>query len=97
MMRGEHGEYQRQYHTLGNVARRFSNPDVEAMAKLHAGDAGGRQRGKYPAQHAATLVSANCSRQQVGTCVCVCVNHYKNMLNMILHAVAEKAMLCRIL
>ncbi|MCJ8728425.1 hypothetical protein PDJAM_G00004200 [Pangasius djambal] len=63
MMRGEHGEYQRQYHTLGNAARRFSNPDVEAMAKLHAGDAE-RQRGKYPPQHAATLVSANCSRQQ---------------------------------
>ncbi|MCI4374289.1 hypothetical protein PGIGA_G00004430 [Pangasianodon gigas] len=63
MMRGDHGEYQRQYHTLGNAARRFSNPDVEAMAKLHAGDAE-RQRGKYPPQHAATLVSANCSRQQ---------------------------------
>ncbi|XP_053532239.1 SRC kinase signaling inhibitor 1 isoform X2 [Ictalurus punctatus] len=63
MLRGEHGEYQRQYHTLGNAARRFSNPDVEAMAKLHAGDAE-RQRGKYPPQHAATLVSANCSRQQ---------------------------------
>ncbi|XP_053349511.1 SRC kinase signaling inhibitor 1 isoform X1 [Clarias gariepinus] len=63
MMRGEHGEYQRQYHTLGNAARRFSNPDVEAMAKMHAADAE-RQRGKYPPQHAATLVSANCSRQQ---------------------------------
>ncbi|KAI5624181.1 SRC kinase signaling inhibitor 1 isoform X2, partial [Silurus asotus] len=63
MMRGDHGEYQRQYHTLGNSARRFSNPDVEAMAKLHAGDTE-RQRGKYPPQHAATLVSANCSRQQ---------------------------------
>ncbi|KAK2855408.1 hypothetical protein Q7C36_007277 [Tachysurus vachellii] len=63
MMRGEHGEYQRQYHTLGNTARRFSNPDVEAMAKIHAADAE-RQRGKYPPQHAATLVSANCSRQQ---------------------------------
>ncbi|XP_046702531.1 SRC kinase signaling inhibitor 1 isoform X3 [Silurus meridionalis] len=63
MIRGDHGEYQRQYHTLGNSARRFSNPDVEAMAKLHAGDTE-RQRGKYPPQHAATLVSANCSRQQ---------------------------------
>ncbi|XP_047667231.1 SRC kinase signaling inhibitor 1 isoform X4 [Tachysurus fulvidraco] len=63
MIRGEHGEYQRQYHTLGNAARRFSNPDVEAMAKIHAADAE-RQRGKYPPQHAATLVSANCSRQQ---------------------------------
>lgn len=71
MIRGEHGEYQRQYHTLGNAARRFSNPDVEAMAKLHAGDAE-RQRGKLPPQHAATLVSANCSRQQV--CICVCVH-----------------------
>ncbi|TSL82546.1 SRC kinase signaling inhibitor 1 [Bagarius yarrelli] len=66
MMQGEHGEYQRQYHTLGNAARRFSNPDVEAMAKLHAGDVE-RQRGKYPPQHAATLVSANCSRQQART------------------------------
>ncbi|XP_046702534.1 SRC kinase signaling inhibitor 1 isoform X6 [Silurus meridionalis] len=66
MIRGDHGEYQRQYHTLGNSARRFSNPDVEAMAKLHAGDTE-RQRGKYPPQHAATLVSANCSRQQART------------------------------
>lgn len=70
MMRGEHGEYQRQYHTLANAAsRRFSNPDVEAMAKLHAGEAE-RQRGKYPPQHAATLVSANCSRQQVCAYMC---------------------------
>ncbi|XP_062848777.1 SRC kinase signaling inhibitor 1 isoform X3 [Trichomycterus rosablanca] len=63
MMRGEHGEYQRQYHTLGNTARRYSNPDVEVLTKHHVGDAE-RQRGKYPPQHAATLVSANCSRQQ---------------------------------
>lgn len=90
-MRGEHGEYQRQYHTLGNAARRFSNPDVEAMAKIHAADAE-RQRGKYPPQHAATLVSANCSRQQV-MYLYVCVRCHENMLNMTWHAVPEKEVL----
>ncbi|XP_017556236.1 SRC kinase signaling inhibitor 1 isoform X1 [Pygocentrus nattereri] len=63
MLRGDHADYQRQYHTLGSTPRRFSNPDMEALAKLHKGEAE-RQRGKYPPQHAATLVNTNCSRQQ---------------------------------
>ncbi|XP_066538756.1 SRC kinase signaling inhibitor 1 isoform X2 [Hoplias malabaricus] len=63
MLRGEHADYQRQYHTLGSTPRRFSNPDMEALAKLHKSEAE-RQRGKYPPQHAATLVNTNCSRQQ---------------------------------
>ncbi|XP_049336222.1 SRC kinase signaling inhibitor 1 isoform X2 [Astyanax mexicanus] len=63
MLRGEHADYQRQYHTLGSAPRRFSNPDMEALAKLHKSEAE-RQRSKYPPQHAATLVNTNCSRQQ---------------------------------
>ncbi|XP_035386715.1 SRC kinase signaling inhibitor 1 isoform X3 [Electrophorus electricus] len=63
MFRGEHADCQRQYHTLAVSPRRFSSPDMDAMAKIHKGDAE-RQRIKHPGHHAATLVSGNCSRQQ---------------------------------
>ncbi|XP_067291415.1 SRC kinase signaling inhibitor 1 isoform X2 [Pseudorasbora parva] len=64
MLRGEDAEYQRRYHTLGSNTRRLSNPDMEAFAKLHKSGDMEHQRNKYPPQHAATLVSTNCARQQ---------------------------------
>ncbi|XP_026114242.1 SRC kinase signaling inhibitor 1 isoform X3 [Carassius auratus] len=64
MLRGDDAEYQRRYHTLGSNTRRLSNPDMEAFAKLHKSGETEHQRNKYPPQHAATLVSTNCARQQ---------------------------------
>ncbi|XP_030625592.1 SRC kinase signaling inhibitor 1 [Chanos chanos] len=73
MIRGEDAEYSREYHTLGNTARRLSltslhKADMEALTKLHKSEAErqreGQYKNKYPPQHAATLVNTNCSRQQ---------------------------------
>ncbi|TRY93912.1 hypothetical protein DNTS_035523 [Danionella cerebrum] len=63
MLRGDDAELQRRYHTLAST-RRLSNPDMEAFAKLHKSNELEHQRSKYPPQHAATLVSTNCARQQ---------------------------------